>query len=145
MQLKRKQASFVLLALELYALLTAGLYLIFSESTFLSVLSPLTILAQFTGNWFEPAPVVLAICCVPLIGWLLLYKNCTVGLYLIRLTHIVALWAGFAVTAMHVIIDLGGLRSLTSLGYTLVYCAVCLVHSVLCLVFLSRWKPNTKF
>ena len=72
MQLKRKQASFVLLALELYALLTAGLYLIFSESTFLSVLSPLTILAQFTGNWFEPAPVVLAICCVPLIGWLLL-------------------------------------------------------------------------
>ena len=89
--------------------------------------------------------MVLAICCVPLIGWLLLYKNCTVGLYLIRLTHIVALCAGFAVTAMHVIIDLGGLRSLTSLGYTLVYCAVCLVHSVLCLVFLSRWKPNTKF
>lgn len=145
MQAKREQASYILLALEGYALAASVLYLLFSGSRVLSVLSPTAFLAQFLGNWFAPAPVVLAVCCVPLIGWLLLRKNCQIGLYLIRLTHIVALCAGFAVTAMHVIIDLGGLRSLTSLGYTLVYCAVCLVHSVLCLVFLSRWKPNTKF
>ena len=57
----------------------------------------------------------------------------------------ILLCISFAVTALHFVIDLGALRSLTSLGYTLVYCAVCLLHSVLCLVFLSRWKPNTKF
>ena len=145
MQTRRKQASYILLALELYALAASIFYLLFSESHFFSVLSPTAFLAQFLGNWFAPAPAVLAVCCLPLIGWLLLRKNCQIGLYLIRFTHVVLLCISFAVTALHFVIDLGALRSLTSLGYTLVYCAVCLLHSVLCLVFLSRWKPNTKF
>ena len=144
MQTRRKQASYILLALELYALAASIFYLLFSESHFFSVLSPTAFLAQFLGNWFSPVPVILAVCCAPLIGWLLLHKNCQVGLYLIRVTYILLLCAAFVITAQHFIIDLGGLRSLTSLGYTLVYCAVCLLHSVLCLVFLSRWKPNTK-
>lgn len=139
------RAGWLLLALESYALLLSVLYLLFPTSRAVCVLSPMTALAQFLQNWFSPAPVVLPICALLLIGWVLVRCEKRWGIALLRVTHTALLIVCFTITAMHVFIDLGALRSLTAFCYTLIYCAVCLAHSVLCLVLLNKWKPNTRF
>lgn len=145
MDKKRARAGGLLLALECYALLLCVLYLLFPSSRVVCVLSPMTVLAQFLENWFSPAPVVLLLCALPIVGWILACRDLRAGMALMRVTYTALLIVSFTITAMHLVIDLGALRSLKALGYTLVYCAVLLAHSVLCLVLLAKWKPSTKF
>ncbi len=145
MQQKRRRASWILLALQLYALLCTIVYLRWPQSALLGCLSPLAFLSQFLETWFAPAAVIVLLCCLPLLGWLLLYRAHTFGLYLIRAVHILLLAANAVITPMHFISDIGVLHSPKALGVTMLLCLSNLLHSVLCLVFLSRWKPNTKF
>lgn len=145
MDKKRARAGVLLLVLVCYALIMSALYLVFPTSRAVCVLCPMTVLAQFLENWFSPAPVVLTLCALPIAGWIAVRCSWRAGMALMRVTYTALLIVSFTITAMHVIIDLGALRSLKALGYTLVYCAVCLAHSTVCLILLGKWQPNTRF
>ncbi len=142
---QRERAGYVVLALQLYTLVSTALYLIRPHVVVLGCLSPLTFLSQFLENWFPPVPVILTLACLPLAGWVLLRRGHRFGLYLMRALHEMLLAANAVVTSMHFISNVGVMQSPRALGITMLLCLSNLLVSVLSLLFLGRWKPNIKF
>lgn len=142
---KRERASYVVLAFQLYALISTALYLIRPHVMVLGCLSPLTFLSQFLENWFPPAPVILTMACLPLVGWVLLRRGHRLGLSLMRAVHEMLLAANAVITSMHFISNVGVMQSPRALGITMLLCLSNLLVSVPSLLFLGRWKPNIKF
>lgn len=117
---------------------------------YFSFLHPFTVIESFLIQWYDWAWGVSALLALlPLIGWMMLFRNVRAGRYVLIGSLCVILIMDAIITPLHLFNDMGlynmfGGRMPSNLGMTALLGLVCAVYPVVVIILTHKWKPKIK-